>query len=205
MVTLACCALTSTGCGSASFDVAAADDGSIVDTGGGASDTGGADGGVTSDSTIGDSSGTDTTSGDSAKADSLALDAISIDAISTDSIAGDSIKPDGAPLDTRGDAPKDGPVCDPASFPTFDKGCTIDDNCAFGLHQTDCCGNQVAIGFNHGEASKFSAAEAAYRTACPAACGCPMGPISTDTGAKTFDSSKIKVSCVGGRCLTDVP
>ena len=140
-----------------------------------------------------DVGGTDGTAGDSA----------AVDSTTTDSSAGDDVSSDARP-----DSAKDAPLCDPGTFPTFDRGCTSDSTCSFGLHQVDCCGNQVAMGFNHSQKTSFDTAEAAYRAACPAACGCPMGPITTDSGS-TGDSSKIKVRCEGaatgiGTCKTYV-
>ena len=137
------------------------------------------------DATVDSTPATDTggTSADSSVGDSGGVDASGPDSSTTDA----------AP----GDAPTDAPLCG-TTFPTFDRGCTADENCAFGLHQTDCCGNQIAIGFNHAQKSAFDTAETAYRTACPAACGCPMGPILTDAGGSTFVTSKIGVRCVAG-------
>ena len=151
------------------------------------------------DGSVVDSVSTSDATGSDSSSDTTAIDTAPGDA------SGDGGATDGAPTDTRPDSL----TCDPSSFPTFDRGCGSDENCSFSLHQSDCCGNVAALGFNHGEKTRFDAAETAYRAACPAACGCPAGPIMTDSGTTTFDKSKVGVRCVGaatgtGTCKTYV-
>ncbi len=166
------------GCSSSNFGIASSGDGG--------DDT----------STLTDASGVDTSGADS----TTTVDGSTSDAIGTDGSAGDGTATDGSPSETL-DAR---PICDRASFPMFVRACTNDESCSFGIHVTDCCGNKTAMGFNHSEKSRFDAAETAYEAACPAACGCPAGPISTDTGLTTGDASKIIVTCVSGTCKTSV-
>jgi len=103
-----------------------------------------------------------------------------------------------------------GPLgCDAGAFPTFESGCADTINCSFGLHQINCCGTLVAIGFNHAFRDAFDKAEAAWRQACPAACGCIAGPTRADDG-KSGAAQDVAVSCVSrgpgsGRCVTYFP
>lgn len=88
-----------------------------------------------------------------------------------------------------------------AGYPaSFERGCTLgaggaDVNCAAELHQIDCCGTMRAIGINHGVVgTAFCPAEAACRATYPDA-ACDPGPITTDTGDTTTDTSTIHVRC----------
>lgn len=105
--------------------------------------------------------------------------------------------PDGA----KSDAPADGPVLsclDPSTFPTFDKGCTYDFNCSYGLHQLDCCGSRLAIGFNHSQATAFDAAEKSWEMTCPM-CGCATKPTAAEDGST---NTTFYVKCDSGKCMT---
>jgi hypothetical protein len=100
-------------------------------------------------------------------------------------------------------------ACDAGTFPTFDKGCTDTPNCVIGLHQIDCCGTLVAIGFNHAFRDAFDQAEAAWRQACPALCGCVAGPTRAEDG-KVGSSQNVRVQCdsIGNgmrACTTSFP
>jgi hypothetical protein len=129
--------------------------------------------------------------------------------------AGRTAQPDARVRDTGTEA-TDGPskdggrlTCDPDTFPGFDDGCTNSQSCSFGFHQVDCCGTLVAIGFNHALVDSFDKAEASWRAACPANCGCPPGPTRTDNG-DTGDKSDVAVRCEGqsgsfGSCVTYFP
>lgn len=99
-----------------------------------------------------------------------------------------------APAETSTDG---GPSCAPGSFPTYDKGCTLDENCFLGMHQVDCCGSQVALSFNHAYALAFEAAEKAWVASCPK-CGCPTKP-PVDEAGKT-GSSGFDAKCVANKC-----
>ena len=113
------------------------------------------------------------------------------------------------------DAPTDGPSGDamcsmPGTGGMFDRGCTNDASCSIGYHLVDCCGTQIAVSFNHAYREAFDTAETAWRKACPAACGCPAGPIMTESGMSTGDMGKVQVKCVMtmgmpvGKCTTSV-
>lgn len=108
--------------------------------------------------------------------------------------AGDAV------VDSPKDSPRDVVSCAPGSFQTFDKGCTSDTNCAFGLHQTDCCGSLTAVGFNHALKTGFDNAESAWRASCPA-CACPPAPTTAEDGKSGND---IGVRCTDGKCTTYV-
>jgi hypothetical protein len=88
---------------------------------------------------------------------------------------------------------------DMSTFPKFDKGCTADINCAYGLHQVDCCGSKIAIGFNHAYKDAFDKAELAWETACPAACDCLAKPTLAEDG-KT--GAMFGVQCKSGVCTS---
>jgi len=86
----------------------------------------------------------------------------------------------------------------PCSFvETLDRRCTMDADCAIGIHQTDCCGNTLAIGFNFSQRERFDTLEPGCRMSYPG-CGCPVGPTRTSTGETAFDIAAIKVACVTG-------
>jgi hypothetical protein len=88
---------------------------------------------------------------------------------------------------------------------TLDTSCTGDGDCAYDIHQTDCCGNTHAVGFNVSESAGFPALEAACDATYPR-CGCPVHPTVTDSGETVGDPTAIQVACVarGPRnvCLT---
>jgi hypothetical protein len=90
---------------------------------------------------------------------------------------------------------------------TLDTSCTVDGDCAYGIHQTDCCGNTHAVGFNVSESATFPTLEAACDATYPL-CGCPAHPTTTDSGEIVGDPSTVLVACVarGPRnvCLTYV-
>jgi hypothetical protein len=90
---------------------------------------------------------------------------------------------------------------------SLDASCTADSDCAFGIHQTDCCGSTIAVGFNHAERARFDAAEPTC-VATLAPCGCDPGPTRTDSGEDVFDAAPILLACVSvgtaRRCKTYV-
>jgi hypothetical protein len=88
-------------------------------------------------------------------------------------------------------------------FPTFPKGCTGADNCSFGLHQVDCCGSFVAIGFNHAYYDGFNQAEQSWEQTCPA-CGCAAQPTLAEDGRSCL-STAVVVSCDNLMCTTHCP
>jgi hypothetical protein len=88
-------------------------------------------------------------------------------------------------------------------FPTFDKACTLTDNCSLGFHQVDCCGSLIAVGFNHSQRDTFDNAEQTWDSTCPA-CGCAAQPIKADDG-KTCAMRAVTVSCDNMLCTTHCP
>lgn len=88
-------------------------------------------------------------------------------------------------------------------FPTFAKTCAGPDDCALGVHQTDCCGNRVALGLAADQKAAFDAAEATCAAQYPH-CGCPQGPIVAEDGLSAFDAADLRVDCVAGACLSSV-
>src|SRR5215510_5302849 len=88
------------------------------------------------------------------------------------------------------------------SFPAFDKTCTTAGDCAFGIHQTDCCGATRAIGFAKAEQARFAEDERICMGQY-AACGCPAFPTVTEDG-RSATGGAIVVDCLSGRCMTTV-
>jgi hypothetical protein len=89
------------------------------------------------------------------------------------------------------------------TFPGFDKACDGAYQCGVGLHQTDCCGNRVALGLVASQMDAFDDAEAICDAQYPD-CECAQGPIAADDGGSTYDPAEIKVACVDGECRTFV-
>ncbi len=88
--------------------------------------------------------------------------------------------------------------------PTLDKSCAIDADCVFSIHQTNCCGDTLAVGYKKSDAPIFSAAEAICRRTYPG-CGCPSQGLATDEGRPEtgfLTPEKVQVKCVGGMCRT---
>jgi hypothetical protein len=93
---------------------------------------------------------------------------------------------------------------DGKEFGPFDKTCSGDMDCAFGSHQTSCCGDGLAIGFNKSQQSAFDAAEKECDTHFPG-CGCPTRGTTTEENADGgfyIDPSQITVKCDNGKCMT---
>jgi hypothetical protein len=89
-------------------------------------------------------------------------------------------------------------------FPTtFDRTCTLPDNCVIGFHQVDCCGSLVAVGINHAQRDAFDAAEMTWDNTCPA-CGCAAQPTMAEDG-KSCAMAMVTVSCDTGMCTTHCP
>jgi hypothetical protein len=95
-------------------------------------------------------------------------------------------------------------LASPQVFPTFDRVCWDDFWCAVLLHQTDCCGNQKALGMLHPEFERLTPSEQICKSQYPR-CGCPQGPIVTDTGQTATDQAQIKVQCRANVCTSYVP
>jgi hypothetical protein len=87
------------------------------------------------------------------------------------------------------------------SFPTFDKECDTDANCALVQHQTDCCGSMLVMAVNHAAVGDFDAAEAICRSQYPG-CGCaPQGTKTEDGVIVPFDKESLIVAkCGNGIC-----
>ena len=88
-----------------------------------------------------------------------------------------------------------------ATFPTFDKTCSSVADCAYAIHQTNCCGATVAIGFNKAEQARFAADEKTCVDQYPL-CGCPATPTMTEDGRAATPGATIVVQCPSGKCMT---
>ena len=109
---------------------------------------------------------------------------------------------------TPSDAPPggdavDGVQCGGVSgmFPTFDKTCSVADDCGIGIHQTNCCGATLAIGMAKGELTRFAADEKACVDQYPP-CACPATPTAAEDGHTPVGGQSIVVDCAARRCMT---
>jgi len=101
-----------------------------------------------------------------------------------------------------------GPVAAACDYvDTLDDSCTTDADCAVGLHQTDCCGNSVMIGFNTSAQMEYATNESACMMSYPG-CGCPAMLPTTDSGETVTDTMEVQAACVARGptqvCLTYV-
>jgi hypothetical protein len=85
-------------------------------------------------------------------------------------------------------------------FPSFNRACTNNDSCVFGLHQINCCGSMQAIGFNHDQRDAFDMAERAWAMTCPQ-CGC-AATLPIDDSGKTCMTSMFVATCDNGMCTS---
>ena len=92
----------------------------------------------------------------------------------------------------------------PTTFPDFDNSCVEYDDCVAVPHQYDCCGNMHMVGVNRDYLETFNASELNCRAEFPA-CGCPVGPFSTDSGTSAFSEEIVEAMCRDGVCYTFVP
>jgi hypothetical protein len=85
--------------------------------------------------------------------------------------------------------------------------CSSDEDCGFAIHQTDCCGNTLAMGVRASEVARFEALEPSCRASYPD-CGCPARPTQTDSGETVTDPTTVQVGCISrgpaGFCMTYV-
>jgi hypothetical protein len=88
-------------------------------------------------------------------------------------------------------------------FPSFDKTCMIADDCAIGVHQTNCCGATTAIGLTKAEQTRFAAAERICVDQYPP-CACPATPTVAEDGRNPIAGQSIIVECQSRRCMTTV-
>jgi hypothetical protein len=88
-------------------------------------------------------------------------------------------------------------------FPTFDKTCSIADDCAIGVHQTNCCGATQAIGMTKAELARFTADEKVCVDQYPP-CACPATPTVAEDGHTPVAGQTIVVECQSRMCMTAV-
>jgi hypothetical protein len=115
-----------------------------------------------------------------------------------------------AACDSAGDSSPPSTACDVVmcagsnmSFPTFDKTCTSPDDCAFAIHQTNCCGATLAVGLTKAEQTRFAADEKTCVDQYPL-CACPAVPTVTEDGQSASAGKTIVVECQSGKCMTTV-
>jgi hypothetical protein len=160
-------------------------------------DAGGDSAGVPDATTTRDDGGRDATGSDGAGSDATGSDGSSTDANGSD----------GAGPGDAGDAGS----C--TTFPTFDKTCSVDGDCDYGLHRPPpCCSNYLAIGFAAGQKSAFTAAESSCDWPHCAAPGDSGGGIGCSDVATSAEDGKsigggiaggtLAVQCKMGKCMT---
>ncbi|MCA9520511.1 MAG: hypothetical protein KC609_06045 [Myxococcales bacterium] len=143
---------------------------------------------ATSDATTGDQTGVT----DLSTADQLGTS----DAVSDLGGMGDTSSPDGG-----------GPACygPDSEYPTFDRQCGSDAECAIGLHATSCCGSMYAMGIRTSEKGRFDALEPICQAQLPL-CGCFSESLELDDGTTTIDQSNaVQVECRNQLCTTFLP
>lgn len=101
---------------------------------------------------------------------------------------------DGGPNDA-GPAPSDAGASPCSYVDTLDRGCSADTDCTVGLHQTNCCGSSVMIGYRSTH-TEVPALESQCMASYPA-CGCPSMLPTTDSGEIVTDTSMVHAACVG--------
>lgn len=106
----------------------------------------------------------------------------------------------GGPGDAAGGVMCTGPL---GVFPTFDKTCSIADDCTFGVHQTNCCGATQAIGMTRAELARFTEDEKVCVDQYPA-CACPATPTVAEDGHTPVAGQTIVVECQSRMCMTTV-
>jgi len=84
--------------------------------------------------------------------------------------------------------------------PSVDKSCSSND-CAIGLHMTDCCGSLFAVGINQAQKAAFDAQEMKLESGCPM-CDCAPKITQTESGGSCAMPS---VKCASGKCQTFCP
>jgi hypothetical protein len=82
------------------------------------------------------------------------------------------------------------------------KSCQDTSECVYVLHQTDCCGSEVAIGMSQGTAASYAAAEAKCSAGQPL-CDCIPKPTTAEDGVSAGDGM-LAVTCQSGLCYTYV-
>lgn len=88
-------------------------------------------------------------------------------------------------------------------FPTFDKNCGSDDDCALVFHTINCCGTEVALGINQEQLAFFNAAEAVCDSQYPG-CGCAQDATRAEDGKTAWGQEAFGVSCDGFQCRSHV-
>jgi hypothetical protein len=85
-----------------------------------------------------------------------------------------------------------------------DKQCNVATDCAIGIHELNCCGSQIAIGYRAAHMADFTQSEMQWEAAC-AACGCSAAPLVAEDG-KMCAQTAVTVTCDNNqRCTTACP
>lgn len=107
--------------------------------------------------------------------------------------------------DATGGETGDPLMCDdPTLFPGVSKACSVDADCAVGLHQTDCCGTLSAVGIDADTVDAFNQQEAACAALFPE-CDCAPGLTATEDGKTVPEGEQAGVACVDNLCQSQAP
>lgn len=90
------------------------------------------------------------------------------------------------------------------SFPSFNKGCNSQDDCALVFHTVNCCGTNVAWGIHGDEVAAFDIAEATCDSQYPG-CGCAQDMTEAEDGQRSHDPEAFAVACISGTCRSLIP
>jgi hypothetical protein len=88
----------------------------------------------------------------------------------------------------------------PPVFPSFDRQCNIDSDCALARHQTDCCGSIHVMGISSYEQARFDGAEARCEAQYPE-CMC-IGNEFADDMTTPASGPMPYVRCTLGVCTS---
>jgi hypothetical protein len=109
-------------------------------------------------------------------------------------------------FDGPADASESGVQCGvsgPTSFPTFNKSCTNDSDCAPVTHFLGCCGATLIMAISTGAVPAFNAAESLCASQRPR-CACQSNAVSVEDGVMynglPGQPSPVAALCVNGRC-----
>jgi hypothetical protein len=147
----------------------------------------------------GPDAGSDAISGDDASSDATGASDAShaADAVEGSPGTGDAATETGTP----------GVQCGPGgtpSFPTFDKSCSTDADCALAVHTLSCCGNVLVMAVNKAAIPAFQAAESTCESQFPG-CGCASNSVGFENGVAYGDTGNptaaAAASCTGHSCI----
>ena len=112
----------------------------------------------------------------------------------------------GAGLDAAVDRPAVDAGQPPCALGPLNRGCTRDDECAFGIYTQNCVGEQRAVGYNRSAATEMAALQMCWARAFAGVPRCSDRPSRgvevEQTGRFVLDPALgLGASCMAGRCV----